>query len=145
MKKKMIAAIFAVSVLATGCNLAVSAGEAAEEPVAAPGDMAMCAPGVTDCVDVVVDDGAAGGEDAAGSTRPSDDTLREVAQSLIGTAEGELADDVRVGRRGGEQMMLTEDYVIGRMTVELDDAGDGVFRVTSVTVEMEEGPETFTA
>lgn len=139
MKKKTIAAIFAVAMLATGCGAASTAGEA-EEPTA-DGDMAMCAPGVTDCVDVVVDDQ---GGDAAG-TRPSDDTMREVGQSMLGLAEDELADDVRIGRRGGEQMMLTEDYVVGRYTVELDDDGTGTFRVTTVTVEMEEGPETFSA
>lgn len=141
--KKTIAALFAITLLATGCNLAVSADEAAgEDPaVGAPvdgGGTAMCAPGVTDCVDVVVDDQG----DAAG-TRPSDDTLRETAQSLLGTAEAELADDVRISRRGGEQMMLTEDYVVGRYTVELDDDGTGVFRVTAVTVELGDAPETF--
>ena len=137
--KKTIAALFAITMLATGCNLAVTADEAADEPGAGDG-MAMCAPGVTDCVDVVVDD--QGGDDAAG-TRPSDDTLRETAQSLLGTAEAELADDVRVGRRGGEQMMLTEDYPVGRFTVELDDDGTGTFRVTAVTVELGDAPETF--
>lgn len=39
--------------------------------------------------------------------------------------------------------MLTEDYVIGRMTVELDEV-DGEFIVTSVTVELPEMPESFT-
>lgn len=140
--KKIIAAMFAVSVLATGCNLAVSADEAAEDATPPADGAAMCAPGVTDCVDVVVDDAA--GDDAAGS-RPSDDTLREVAQSLLGLAEDELADDVRIGRRGGEQMMLTEDYVIGRFTVELDDDGTGTFRVTAVTAELGDAPETFTS
>lgn len=139
-KKWTIAAVFAVAMLATGCGAASSAGADGDVP-AAGGDMAMCAPGVTDCEDVVVDDQ---GGDAAG-TRPSDDTLRETAQSLLGTAEGELAEDVRIGRRGGEQMMLTEDYVVGRYTVELDDDGTGTFRVTAVTVEMEDGPETFSA
>lgn len=139
MEKETIAALFAAAMLATGCGAASTAGE--DEQPTAGGDMAMCAPGVTDCVDTVVDDQ---GGDAAG-TRPSDDTLRETAQSLLGTAEAELPEDVRIGRRGGEQMMLTEDYVVGRFTVELDDDGTGTFRVTSVTVEMEGGPETFSA
>ncbi|MBW3620105.1 MAG: hypothetical protein KY461_07670 [Actinobacteria bacterium] len=138
--KTTIAAMFAVSVLATGCGLA--AGGAAEEATPPTGDgMAMCAPGVTDCVDVVDDSGDAG--DAAG-TRPSDDTLREEARSMLGLAEDELAEDVRIGRRGGEQMMLTEDYQVGRFTVELDDDGTGTFRVTAVTAELGDAPETFT-
>ena len=140
--KTIIAAMFAVSVLATGCGLAT--GDAAEEATPPAGDgMAMCAPGVTDCVDVVVDDSGDAG-DAAG-TRPSDDTLREVAQSMLGLAEDELPEDVRIGRRGGEQMMLTEDYQVGRFTVELDDDGTGTFRVTAVTAELGDAPETFTA
>lgn len=115
--KQTIAALLALGVLATGCGVASSAGGATDAPAAG---------------------------DAAG-TRPSDDTMRETAQSLLGTAEADLADDIRVGRRGGEQMALTEDYVIGRYTVELDDDGTGTFRVTAVTVEMEDGPETFSA
>ncbi|MBW3659028.1 MAG: hypothetical protein KY457_10355 [Actinobacteria bacterium] len=139
MERKTIAAFFAAAMLATGCGGASTADQA-EQPTGG-GDMAMCAPGVTDCVDTVVDDQ---GGDGAG-TRPSDDTLRETAQSLLGTAEAELPEDVRIGRRGGEQMMLTEDYVVGRFTAELDDDGTGTFRVTSVTVELERGPETFSA
>lgn len=140
--KKTIAAVFAVSVLATGCNPAVSADDAGEGP--APGT-AMCAPGETDCVDVVADDGGDASGDAAGETRMSDDSLRTEAQALLGTPEAELPAEVRIGRRGGEQMMLTEDYVVGRMTVELDDAGDGTWVVSVVTVELGDGPETFSA
>lgn len=140
--KKMIAAVLAVSVLATGCDLAISADEVGQGP--APGT-AMCAPGVTDCVDVVVEDGGDASGDAAGGTRLGDDSLRTEAQALLGTPEGELPAEVRVGRRGREQMMLTEDYVVGRMTVELDDAGDGTWVVAVVTVELGDGPETFGA
>lgn len=114
--KRTIAAAFALATLATGCGLGVPA------------------------------DGAAGpDEPVAGDTRPSDEQLRADAQALLGTAEGELGDRARVGRRGDEQMVLTEDYVVGRFTVELDDDGSGTYRVTVVTVEMEAGPETFRA
>ncbi len=99
------------------------------------------------------DDTAAGGTVLAGSPesqQPWDDTAgddewvvqaRDEARALLGTPEDELGADVRVGRRGSESMMLTEDYVLGRMTVELDDAGAG-YRVTAVTVELPDGPET---
>lgn len=137
--KTMIAAIFAVSLLATGCGPVGSGDDATAGETPAGGSMGMCAPGVTDCVDMVVEDGG----DAAG-TRLTDDELRAEAKSLLGTPEDQLPDDVRVGRRGGEQLMLTEDYVIGRFTVELDDR-DGTWVVTVVTVEMEGGPETFSA
>jgi hypothetical protein len=135
--KKTIAALFAVSLLASACSLGASADE--ETPVAGGGGgTAMCAPGATDCVDVAVDD-----EGGAAGTRPSDDTLRDEAQALLGVNEDELADDVRVGRRGDEQMMLTEDYQVGRFTAELDEAEDGGFHVTVVTVELGDSPETF--
>ncbi len=67
---------------------------------------------------------------------------RDDAHGLLGRYESDLPDDVRVGRRGDEQYALTEDYVIGRLTVELDDEGDG-YRVTSVVVELPESTETF--
>jgi ABC-type amino acid transport substrate-binding protein len=82
-------------------------------------------------------------------TRPGDgwtdgfdvDAARDAASALLGMTESFLPDAVRVARRGGELMMLTEDYVLGRITVELDNDGDG-FRVTSATVELPDGPET---
>jgi hypothetical protein len=117
---RTIAAIFAVATLATGCSLAVSADEAGS------------------------DQPAAGGGDS--QVHPEDDgMLREEAQALLGVAEADLGDRARVGRRGDEQMMLTEDYRVGRFTVELDDDGTGTFVVTTVTVELAEAPETFTS
>jgi|GEM_PF-2982247 len=70
---------------------------------------------------------------------------REAARALVGTAEAELPDTVRVARRGAEQKPLTEDYVLGRLTVALDPAEDGRHVVTEVTVELPDGPETFSA
>lgn len=130
----------AAAVLLAGCGGADTAAATDDDPgQAAPGN-AMCAPDMPDCVDVVTDDGMDDGSD----TRPSDDTMREQAQSLLGTPEGELPADVRIGRRGDEHMMLTEDYVIGRMTVALEDDGTGTFVVTEITLELEDGPEVIT-
>lgn len=67
---------------------------------------------------------------------------RDGAHGLLGRYERDLPADVRIARKGTEQFMLTEDYVLGRMTVELDAEGGG-YRVTSVTVELPGGPETF--
>lgn len=66
------------------------------------------------------------------------------ARSVLGMDEADLPDDVRIGRRGDEQFALTEDYVLGRRTVELDEDEPGSgYRVTSVTVELPDGPETY--
>lgn len=142
MRKIAFAALAAATLLLTGC------GSDADAPVegAAPG-MAMCAPGVTDCVDTVVSDGGdRPAEDPDQGDAPMTDAdHRARAQQLLGLPESQLPADVRVGRRGEEHMMLTEDYVIGRRTVELDDQGDGTYLVTAVVVELEGGPETFSS
>ena len=93
----------------------------------------MCAPGVTDCVDAVVEPG--------GDEFPVEAAIED-AQALLGVDEGALPDDVRVSRRGDEQLPMTDDYVLGRRTVELEDDGSG-YRVVAVTVELPDGPETF--
>ncbi|MEZ5298685.1 MAG: hypothetical protein R2697_21110, partial [Ilumatobacteraceae bacterium] len=59
-----------------------------------------------------------------------------------GTNEADLPDDVRVARRGDEQFALTEDYVIGRITVDLDDTDGSGYRVVAATVELTDGPRT---
>jgi hypothetical protein len=95
--------------------------------------------GIGDTPIPVEPDGGIG--DTPGDQYPVDDARNE-AQGLLGRGEGDLPADVRVARRGSEQFALTEDYVLGRSTVELDGDGDG-YRVTSVTVELPDGPETF--
>lgn len=92
--------------------------------------------------DVVMDD-SAGQEEPAGDVYDSD-AARAEAEALLGLTEAELDPDVRISRRGEEQMMLTEDYVLGRMTVELDINDMDEWIVTAVTVELPDGPETFT-
>jgi hypothetical protein len=68
---------------------------------------------------------------------------REEARGWLGTNEVDLPDEVRVRRRGAEEFALTEDYRLGRVTVELDDTDGSGFRVTSLVVELPDGPETF--
>lgn len=70
------------------------------------------------------------------------DQARDDARAILGMNEEDLDETVRVSRRGDETFMLTQDYVLGRLTVELDDDGSG-YRVMSVTVELPDGPETF--
>ena len=109
------------------------------------GAAGTCLEGTTDCQDTPMDgDDPVTGPDDQGDEFPSE-AAREEAQSLLGTPEDELGSDVRVARRGEETMMLTEDYVLGRITVELDDDGSGTYVVTSATVELPDGPETFEA
>lgn len=112
---------------AVDCN--DTPGFAEGEP-APGGGMAMCAPGVTDCVDVVIED------------EFDVEAARQAAFDLIGAAEADLPADVRISRRGTEEFALTEDYVLGRMTVQLDDDGTGTYRVTVLIVELPDGPET---
>jgi hypothetical protein len=69
--------------------------------------------------------------------------LRQAA-SLLGAPEDALPDDVRIARRGDEQLALTTDLVPGRLTVELDEDETGQYVVTSVAVETEDGSEVVT-
>jgi hypothetical protein len=130
-----------------------AAGAADDQPMADPA-AGMCLEGATDCMDTPMDPdeavsspadggGAIGSPGAADDEYPSE-AARQRAQEQLGRPEGELEADIRIGRRGEEQMMLTEDYQLGRITVELDDDGSGAFVVTQATVELPDGPETFT-
>ncbi len=105
----------------------------------------MCAEDTPDCVDTVVvgDEEDPDGHDPVGDEFDSQSATTQ-AEALLGLSETELGPDVRIGRRGEEQMMLTEDYVLGRMTVELDINDMDEWIVTAVTVELPDGPETFT-
>jgi hypothetical protein len=72
------------------------------------------------------------------------ESLLENAASYLGTPEPGLDPFWRIGRRGDETFALTEDFVVGRFTVELDDDGTGAFVVTGVTVELPGGARTVT-
>ncbi len=102
-----------------------------EAPVEGPAT-GMCLEGTVDCVDAVfepevdVDGALVGARDLLGLSH-------EAVESRPG---------VRIGRLGDEHLALTEDYVIGRMTVGLDDDGTGSLIVTDVTIELPAGPQT---
>jgi hypothetical protein len=70
------------------------------------------------------------------------ESLLENAASYLGTPEAGVDPAWRIGRRGDETYALTEDFVVGRFTVELDDDGTGAFEVTAVTVELPGGAQT---
>jgi hypothetical protein len=132
----VVAGLLALVLGLAGCGGGDS-GELAQGDGGGPA-AGMCHESEPDCVDTVVD---GDGTDGAGDDEHA--TIEE-ARSLLGRSEDELDESVRVGRKGGEHFALTEDYVIGRMTAELDEDGAGVFRVTAVTVELTEGPQTVT-
>ena len=96
--------------------------------------------GIGDTPIPVEPDGGIG--DTPGDQFPID-VARDNAHGLLGLNERDLPADVRIARIGNEQFALTEDYVLGRLTVDLDDLDDGGYRVTSVTVELPDGTETF--
>jgi hypothetical protein len=80
-----------------------------------------------------------------GAETVSEATLLEDAAALIGTAEADLPEDARIGRRGDELLPVTTDIRIGRFTYELDEDESGVFRVVAVQVEFVDRVETVTA
>jgi hypothetical protein len=80
-----------------------------------------------------------------GSQVVSVESLLENAASYLGTPEAGLDPTWRIARRGDETFALTEDFVVGRYTIELDDDdGTGAFAVTGVTVELPGGAQTVT-
>lgn len=138
----------------TGDEVPTETDGTTEAPLGAGGGAAStCLEGTPDCEDTPMDPDAPVSSPDGGSIAPpgsSDEAFpteaaRDQARSLLGVAEAELTPDVRVGRRGQETFALTEDYVLGRITVELDDDGSGTYAVTSATVELPDGPETFDA
>jgi hypothetical protein len=134
----LLVAACALALAACGPDEAVSSPDAGADPAAG-----ACPVDEPDCVDtpeLTEGEPVEIGEEGI-------EQLREDARFYLGVAEEELPeiDTVRIGRRGEEHMMLTEDYRVGRMTVGLDDVeDDGTFVVTEVTVELPDGPETFT-
>ena len=70
--------------------------------------------------------------------------FRRDAKFYLGKPKSEVPELIRIARIDDKQFALTEDYQIGRITVELDDRGKGGPVVTTSTVELPDGPETFT-
>jgi hypothetical protein len=136
------AALAAVAILAAACGGAADAvGTEPDQPTASP-SAGMCAEGTPDCVDTVVED------DQMVDDAVDEGAMIRDAESLIGQTEDEVLEawpDVRVGRHGDEHLMLTEDYVIGRMTIASEDDGTGTFRVVEVTLELTDGPMVLAA
>lgn len=130
------ALVFGLAACGQADSAADDPGQAGDAPVAG-----VCHQDHPDCVDTVVGEP----DDLPGEPHGDfdADAARAEARALLGSAEADLDAQVRIGRRGDEQFALTEDYVIGRMTVELDVDAEGTYRVTAVTVELPEGPETF--
>lgn len=144
MFRTAVPTLAAIGALALGaCGGTTSAVADGPDGDVAPPAAGACLEGVPDCVDTVVDPGGEQPPPDLGDDFDSDAALT-TGEALLGDAEEELAGDVRVSRRGEEMFALTEDYVLGRLTVELDDDGTGTYRVTSVVVELPEGPETLT-
>lgn len=135
----VVAVVLAVAVAACGPGTqgvaAVGSGPMGDVGSAA----GMCAQDQPDCIDTpqLADDEVVT-IDATGIEQ-----LRRDAQFYVGAQQSELNETVRIGRIADEHMALTDDYVTGRITVELDDV-DGDVVVTSATVELPDGPETFT-
>ena len=132
---------FAVAVammaMLVGCaNLPGGAGSSAQP--GDPGGIAgMCAEGAPNCDDT---------PQGTGDPMPIDETgirqFRRDAKFYLGKPKSEVPELIRIARIDDEQFALTEDYQIGRITVELDDLSDGPI-VTKSTVELPDGPESF--
>lgn len=131
----------ALAAALTACGFSTESGSATggDEPVEAPAD----------------DEQGDMDDDSDGTSMPADEDAEHdgsvtaaeaeaAATAYLGLTEEEAeaqaeVDDrpFRVGARDGEQLMLTEDYVVGRITVSLQ---DGV--VTAATVEATDSPVT---
>jgi hypothetical protein len=94
-----------------------------------------CVVGTVDCNDADL------GGDRMGDE--AIDAIEQAAHGLLGRYERDLPPDVRIGRRGTEAMMLTDDFVVGRLTVALDDTDGSGYRVVAVTAELPNGPATY--
>lgn len=123
----------------SGEDTAVSAPAAAAPTGDGSGGAAgTCLEGASDCVDTPqLNSGEPVTIDETGIQQ-----LRRDAKFYLGKGRGELNETIRIARVDDEQFALTEDYRIGRITVELDTV-QGKPTVTSATVELPDGPETF--
>lgn len=128
--------IFAIVSLLMVASAACGSGTDADDTPAGTPDSA-CLVGDPDCYETGAEPGTDGPDHAFAV-----DAALQTAYGLLGLPEGQLPDDVRIARRGLEHMALTEDYVLGRLTVDLDDTDGSGYRVVDVTVELPDGPET---
>jgi hypothetical protein len=134
-KMSMLGIALLMTLVLAACATATGTSSASDDGGAPAG---MCPQDQPDCIDtpqLVDDEPVAIDEDGV-------EQLRRDARFYLGRLQDELNELVRVGRIGDEHMALTDDYVVGRITVELDDVDGGAI-VTSATVELPDGPETF--
>lgn len=136
----LTAAALAVGLTACGFGVEADSASGGDEPVDAPAD------DTTDDQDDDMSDETStpADEDVQHDGSVSQAEAEVVANAYLGLTEAEAeqqaqVDDrpYRVGARDGEQFMLTEDYVVGRITVTIT---DGV--VTAATVEATDSPVT---
>lgn len=66
---------------------------------------------------------------------------RELAEQWLGVAEEDIEETemLRIARRGEESFPATMDLRPGRFNLELDEADDGVYRVSRIIVENDQG------
>ncbi|WP_052667803.1 hypothetical protein [Nitriliruptor alkaliphilus] len=113
---------------------------------AAGGAAGACLEGDPNCVDADLGGDAGAGDDVGFDI--DIDAARQDAESMLGEPEDDVLErweDVRLGRRGDEEMILTFDLRPGRKTIATEDDGTGTYRVVAVILETEDGSETFTA
>ena len=90
----------------------------------------MCPPEVTDCVDT--------------STEDFDvEAARARAYGLLGLYRSDVPETVRIARIGDDELPITDDHRLGRMTVEIEDTDGSGLRVVAVVVELPDGAETY--
>jgi hypothetical protein len=137
---RMITAATALALALTACS--ASSDQALDEATTNPG------------IDVGESNGEGGDGGDASGTRPADQAFstEQRVDMLLGSTQQQVENvtiefgwNVRVGRIDDESFALTEDYVIDRMTLELDTDADGKTVVTRVIVELDGGPQTFDA
>ncbi len=117
---------------------------AAEQPTSAPADpgaaAGMCIEGATECVDTP----QLNSDEPVEIDETAVAQFRKDARYYLGRPQSELTELIRIGRIDDAQRALTEDYQVGRITVELDTPSSGGEPiVTTATVELPDGPETF--
>ena len=133
-----LAAVLALGLAACGVATAGTRSVGSSPVGGTDGAAGMCAQEQPDCIDTpeLLDD------ERVTVDETGMEQFRRDAQSYLGVRRDDLPDVVRVSRIGTEQRMLTQDHQVGRITVELDDLGNGPV-VTRATVELPDGSETF--
>jgi hypothetical protein len=136
MTRSLAAALLVLGLVVTACGTAETLGTSDATPDTA--DLAaICLEGAADCdgtpttgdLDTVADP-----EGVLDEGR----ILREAA-ALLGEPEDQVLEewpDLRLGRRDGEALAVTDDHVVGRKTIATEDDGSGTHRVVEVTVEL---------